>query len=91
MQTLIIYDIEGYLISVRNGEPAPREPIGVPFMWVEIPEGKRITGVDVSVTPHQPIFEDLPPTEVDLLRIEMAQSNVELFEMMLMLTSGGAE
>lgn len=94
-KTLIIHDETGYILSVRSGEPTTREPIGVPFMWVDIPEGKRIKkidgiGVDVSVTPHQVILEDIPPTEIELLRLEMAESNTELFEMMLLLTGGGA-
>ena len=88
MKTLIIYDADGYLLDTRSGEPAPREPIGVPFLWVDIPEGKRIKitdgiGIDVSVTPHQVILEDVPPSEIESLRLEMAQSNTELFEMMI--------
>ena len=73
MSTLIIHDNEGYIISVISGEPAPREPQGVPFLWVDIPTGKQLKitngiGVDVSVTPHQAIFEDIPPTEIEVLK-----------------------
>lgn len=76
MNTLIIYDETGYLLSIRSGEPAPREPIGVPFLWVEIPKGKQIKitdgiGVDVSVTPHQVILEDIPPTELEVLEAKL--------------------
>lgn len=93
MNTLIIHDEAGYILSIRSGQPTPREPIGVPYLWAEIPEGKQLKsvgqiGVDVSVTPHQLILEDIPPTEIDLLRLEMAQSNTELFEMMLMMGGG---
>lgn len=93
MQKLIIYDETGYILSIRSGEPAPREPQGVPFLWVNIPEGKRIKitdgiGVDVSVTPHQVILEDIPPTEIEQVRLEMARSNTELFETMLLLMGG---
>lgn len=75
MQTLIIYDDEGYVLSIRDGQPTPREPIGVPFLWTEIPEGKRnkgvgSIGVDVSVTPHQVILEDIPPTEIGILKLQ---------------------
>lgn len=67
MNTLVVYDDLGYILSIRDGEPAPREPIGVPFLWIDIPEGKQLKitdgiGVDVSVTPHQVILEDRPPT-----------------------------
>ena len=90
MNTLIIYDETGYVLSTRQGEPAPREPIGVPFLWVEIPQGKQLKitdgkGVDVSVTPHQVILEDIPPSEIELLRLEMAQANTEIFEMVMMM------
>ena len=93
MQTQIIYDETGYILSIKQGQPAPREPIGVPFLNIEIPSGKQIKitdgiGVDVSVTPHQVILEDIPPSEIDLVRIEMARNNSELFETMLMLTGG---
>lgn len=103
MRALIIHDNTGYVLSIKQGgAPEPREPIGVPFLWVEIPEGKQLKitdgiGVDVSVTPHQAILEDIPPTEIDLLkaeneniRLEMARSNTELFEMMVAMTGGFA-
>lgn len=93
MKTLIVYDESGYILSVRSGQPAPREPVGVPFLWVDIPEGKQLKitdgiGVDTSVTPHQAILEDIPPTEIEELRLDMARSNTELFETMLMLIGG---
>lgn len=93
MKTLIIHDNKGYILSTQNGQPAPREPIGVPFLWVEIPEGKRIKitdgiGVDVSVTPHQVILEDILPSEIDLLRLEAAQSNSELVQLIMMMGGG---
>ncbi len=73
MKTLIIYDNEGYIISTRQGQPSPRVPVGIPYLEVEIPEGKRIKitdgiGVDVTVTPHEVILEDIPPTEIELLK-----------------------
>ncbi len=73
MKTLIIYDNEGYIISTRQGQPSPRVPVGVPYLEVEIHEGKQIKitdgiGVDVSVTPHEVILEDIPPTEIELLK-----------------------
>lgn len=90
-KTLIIYDEEGHILSTRSGQPAPREPIGVPFLWVDIPEGKRLKitdgiGVDTSVTPHQAILEDIPPTEIELLKDEnliIKQSMAELAELIL--------
>lgn len=73
MKTTIIYDNTGYIISVVSGEPTPYQPSGIPFLNIEIPEGKRLkivngVGVDTSVTPHQVILEDIPPTEIDVLK-----------------------
>ena len=72
MNTLIIYDNTGYVISQMAG--SIREPQGgVQFLWVEIPEGKQLKitegiGIDVSKTPHQAILEDIPKTEIELLK-----------------------
>ncbi|MBS4171949.1 hypothetical protein [Bacillus sp. FJAT-49736] len=86
MKTLVIHDNTGYVLSTISGEPSPREPIGVPFLWVDIPEGKRIKitdgiGVDVYVTPHKVILEDIPPTETELLGIRVKQQEDALFEL----------
>lgn len=75
MKTLIIYDDSGYVLSNITG--SYRVPTGVPFLEVEIPVGKQIKytdgiGVDVSVTPHQVILEDVPPTEIDQLKQTVA-------------------
>ena len=86
MNALIIHDNEGYILSIRQGEPKPREPIGVPFLWVDIPEGKRLKiidgiGVDVSVTPHQAILEDIPKSEVELLRERVSAQEQAIFDL----------
>ncbi len=83
MKTLIIYDNEGYIISTRQGQPSPRVPVGVPYLEIEIPQGKQIKitdgiGVDTSVTPHQVILEDIPPTEIDTLREDLNDAVMEL-------------
>ena len=69
METLIIYDATGYIISSSSG--AIREPIGISFIWVTIPTGQQIKitdgiGVDVSVTPNVAILEDIPKTESEI-------------------------
>lgn len=89
MKTLIIYDEQGYIISNITG--SHRVPTGVPYLEVEIPQGKQIKytngiGVDVSVTPHQVILEDVPPSEMELLKTEnqqIKQSMAELAELIL--------
>lgn len=88
MKTLVIYDEAGYILDVRSGTPEPREPIGVPFLWVDDLEGKQLKaineiGVDVSVTPHQPILEDIPPTDMEIIKIEL-KATQEALDFLLM-------
>lgn len=91
MKTLIIYDSQGYVLSNSTG--SYRVPQGVPFLEVEVPQGKQIKytngiGVDVSVTPHQVILEDIPPSDIEKLRQENAQANAELFELIVSMGGG---
>lgn len=86
MKTLIIYDESGYILSIRQGEPAPREPLGVPFLWSDIPQGKQLKivdgiGVNVSVTPHQPILEDIPKSETEILKEENTNLKIAVAEL----------
>lgn len=85
-KTLIVHDNAGFILSVRSGEPAPKEPVGVPCLWTEIPQGMQLKitdgiGVDVSVTPHQVLLEPIPPTEIDLLKQENTQLSIALAEL----------
>lgn len=75
MKTLITYDNQGYIISNITG--SYRVPTGIPFIEVEIPNGKQIKytdgiGVDVSKTPHEVILEDITPSEIDQLKQTVA-------------------
>lgn len=87
MNTLIIYDNTGYVISTMAG--SIREPKGgVQFLWVEIPEGKQLKitdgiGVDVSVTPHQAILEDIPKTEIELLKEQLTLTQMAVDDLLM--------
>lgn len=66
-------DNEGYILSVRQGQLLPKEPAGVPFLWVDIPQGKQLKitdgiGVNVNVTPHEAILDDIPLSEIEELK-----------------------
>jgi len=81
--TLVIYDATGYIIQQMSG--SVREPVGIPFLWIEVPEGKIVQSVDVSATPHVPVFVDLPETpEEKMLKLEqqLADTNSLLLEFM---------
>ena len=88
METLIIYDENGMVLSERGQGSA--EPVGVPFLWVDIPKGKQLkisngVGVDTSVTPHEPILEDIP-----LSPEEQRISDLEATVATLMMSEGGS-
>ena len=89
MKTLLIYDNVGYVIQQISS--SYRVPVGVPYLEVEVPEGKRVVsgiGVNVSVTPHKPILEDIPPSEIEKMRMETAATNAELFELVVSMGGG---
>ena len=87
MNTLIIYDNTGYVISTMAG--SIREPQGgVQFLWAEIPEGKQLKitdgiGVDVSKTPHVAILEDIPKTEMELLKEQLTLTQMAVDDLLM--------
>ncbi|MDF2984722.1 MAG: hypothetical protein K0R50_232 [Eubacterium sp.] len=67
MKTLVIYDETGFIISQMQGSDL-REPVGLPFMYIEVPQGKMFRSVDVSGTENKPVYEDLPKPETQKLQ-----------------------
>lgn len=76
MQTLAIYDNTGFILSQSQGDNL-REPVGVHFMWIEIPLEKRLKKIDVSKNPHVPLFEDVilsyDPVKWEELNVKVLQ------------------
>ena len=81
MNMLVIYDQEGYIISQMSG--SVREPVGVPFMWVDVPEGKYLESIDVSGTEHIPIFADLPKSQMQLMQEQINELTITLGDALL--------
>ncbi|PYG86749.1 hypothetical protein LY28_02775 [Ruminiclostridium sufflavum DSM 19573] len=80
MTTRIIYDTTGQIINQMQGSDL-YTPEGIPCLDVDIPEGRYVTGIDVSVTPNAAIFEDLPKSKTDLLQeriINLETDNLDL-------------
>ncbi len=82
---LVIYDLEGRVFSQTGeaeGDVLPHVyPVGIPY--VEIPFGtmaiKRLVGIDVSVSPHQPIFKVIEvPKTPEQERIEELENQLLL-------------
>ena len=69
-KTLIIYDDTGYVLSAVTG--SYRIPVGIPNVEVTIPEGKYVTSVDVTTTPHTIIYGNIPKSE-ELTRLELLE------------------
>lgn len=80
MKTLIVYDTTGYIIYQASGDI--REPVGIPFLYADVPEGKRSTGVDVTVTPNIAILEDIPKSETQLLKEQFNDLTIAMAEIM---------
>jgi len=85
--TLVIYDSNGYIVSRTEG--LCREPIGIPFLWVDVPVGKRIKvtngiGVNVNVTPNIAILEDIPKTEIEIVQEQVTATQDMVNALMMM-------
>jgi hypothetical protein len=80
MKTLIIYDSTGYIIFQGQGDL--REPQGIPFLWVDVLEGKYVQSIDVSGTTHKPVFTDIPKSEVELLKEQVDSLNIAMANIM---------
>lgn len=62
MKTLIIYDETGYILFQGSG--SVREPVGIPFIWVEVPQGKYAESVELTDKENPvPVFKDFPISE----------------------------
>lgn len=93
MNTLVIYDNEGYLISSISGDYL-RLPVGVPYILTEIPEGKRIKivdgiCVDFSGEEASLMLEDIPKTEIEELRDYIDELEIAMIDLASMIIPNG--
>lgn len=44
------------------------ESVGIPFLLLEIPQGKLPKSIDVSETEHKAVYEDFPKAETQKLQ-----------------------
>ena len=73
IRTLVTYDTTGYVLDQRSG--AVREPVGIPFIWVDVPTGGYITSVDVSVTPNVATIAEPPVSHMIQLQSDVVSAN----------------
>lgn len=89
MTTLIIYDSTGTIFSspIMGGYQKPQGDLK--FLEVEIPEGKILKGVDVSITPNVAILEDIPQTDIELANEKIDELETENASINYALMMGG--
>lgn len=80
MKTLVIYDTSGKIFFQAQG--SVQEPSGIPFLWLEIQSGKTLKSIDTTKTPHEPVYEDIPKSQVQLLSEQVAALNIALAEVL---------
>lgn len=62
---LVVFDKKGTVYFAGTGFS---EPEGIPYLNIDIPEGKYFKGIDVSGKTPAAIFEDIPKPEIELLK-----------------------
>lgn len=77
MQTLVIYDQNGVVFYTTTG--TFQTPVGIPYLITEVPEGKRVSSVNVEGEEPVAVFEDLPLPTIQQL-VSKLNYQVEITE-----------
>lgn len=78
MITRVIYDLSGVPIDQKQGSNL-YTPNGLPYLDIEIPEGKELERIDVTATPNEPVYRDRPKTEIQIMQSNMLSIEGALF------------
>lgn len=81
MKTLIIYNKTNGNILFTQSINEDIENDVFTNICTEVPEGQILKGIDMSVSPNIATFEDIPKTEIELLKEQVGsliQANAEL-------------
>ena len=80
---LVIYDSTGKTYFQGTGYP---DPIGsISYINIEIPEGKYLDFIDTSKDPHEPIFKEYPPTQLEILEEDNIKQQADIDYLMLLM------
>lgn len=74
--TRIIYDSTGQIISQMQGSDFSILT-GIPYLDLEIPIGKYVASIDITVTPNVAVFAELPKSDFQLLLEKVESLEVE--------------
>lgn len=86
MKSLLFYDNTGKIFFKMDGVYSLPQG-GLQCIEEEIPTGKRPISIDVSSTPHKINYEDIPKTELELLKEQvetLTEANAELTNIVAM-------
>lgn len=89
MKTLVIYDNIGYIYLQFSGTENRIPQGGIQYIESEVPDGKYVKSIDITVTPNVPILEDIPKTDMEKLQEkveDLIQANAELTSIVAMET-----
>lgn len=78
---VIIYDKNGKIWYNGSGMG---EPEGLPFLNIDIPNGKYLESIDVSQEPHKPVFKEYPKSELELMRETNEKQQADIDYLMLL-------
>ena len=85
MKILYAYDTSGNIIYAGQTEPA-----GIPCMWIDVPQGKRVSRIDTSKTPHTPIYKTDEIADLQTRVAELEEAVVDLQEKYLLALDAAA-
>lgn len=91
MKTLIIYDKAGVILYTTTGINN-YIPEGVPYLEVEeseIPVGKTLKSIDISVIPNVPIYAEVQITQNGIIQQKLAETQQQLADIAYTLMIGG--
>lgn len=73
MKAIVIYDsVTGYVYNIIYGDEQPT-PQGIPWMWVDIPDGAILKHIDVTDQDNpKPVFDYLPDSDIGRLQHQVA-------------------
>ena len=80
MQTIAVYDTTGRIIYQGSGDMY--EPVGIPLIRVTVPAGKVLKSIDTTGEEPAPVYEDLPKTELDNVKEQLAAVQIALAEVL---------
>lgn len=80
MKTLIIYDNTGKIWNQMSG--AYDVPNGLPYLEVEIPEGKYPVSVDTSGEEPAVVYAEFPKSETAVLKEQVDNLTIALAQIM---------